>query len=211
MTPNLGNGILWPRWTRSAMVPENSFLLEGLGARGSARTSGSAAGAVQCARLRHSTPAVRRPPADAGHPVRHREHRRHRHDRADQRRERCRQGSRRARRSRRLDAPPRAVRQGQLRRDPTRSARVRAVRSRARRLHRCVSTQARPVRVREQGHHLSRRDRRAAHGSAGQAPPRPARLPDVPRGRHRNVRYRRARDRRDESRPGNGDDARRVP
>ena len=71
-------------------------------------------------------------------------------------------------------APPRAhLRQGQLRRPAAGAPRVRALRLRARRLHRRPQAQAGQVRARRRRHHLPRRDRRDAPAAAGQAPARP--------------------------------------
>ena len=81
---------------------------------------------------------------------------------ADHRRDRRRQGA-----VRRDDPPPvgargTAVREAQLRRDRRVAARERAVRSRARRVHRRDRRDAGPVRGRRRRHGVPRRDRRAA-------------------------------------------------
>src|SRR5437870_5471269 len=60
-----------------------------------------------------------------------------------------------------FDPARRPVRQGQLRRDSSRSSRVRALRPREGRLHRGSPAQARPVRMRQGRHDVSGRDRGA--------------------------------------------------
>ena len=91
----------------------------------------------------------------------------------------------------------RAVRGGELRRDPRDAARVGALRPRARRLHRCARPEEGADGARRHRHALPRRDRRAAAAppaeaaararGAARAPPRRAagdrdRLPDHHRG-----------------------------
>ena len=82
--------------------------------------------------------------------------------RADPRRERHRQGAGRARDPRRVAAARAPVRRDQLRRDPGDAARERAVRPRARRVHRCGARQARAVRGGRRRDAVPRRGRRAA-------------------------------------------------
>ncbi len=79
------------------------------------------------------------------------------------------QGAGRAGRARAQSAPRRAVRQGQLRGPQRGPARERAVRPRARRLHRRAPGTGRPVRGGLGRHHLPRRDRRFARAHPGQA------------------------------------------
>ena len=76
----------------------------------------------------------------------------------------------------------RAVRGGQLRRDPGQPARERALRPRARRVHRRRRGQAGALRDRARRHALPRRDRRPAARAAAQAPAR-ARDREHPPGR----------------------------
>ena len=78
---------------------------------------------------------------------------------ADHRRDRHRQGAGGARHSRAQRAAQHAAGQGQLRGDPGDAARVRAVRPRARRVHRRHLHQEGPLRAGRRRHHLPRRDR----------------------------------------------------
>ena len=71
-------------------------------------------------------------------------------------------------------AGPEAVRQGQLRRASRVADRVRAVRLRARRVHRGAGPQEGPLRAGRRRHALSGRDRRPEPGHAGEAPARAA-------------------------------------
>jgi two-component system nitrogen regulation response regulator NtrX len=84
---------------------------------------------------------------------------------AHHRRQRHRQGADRPRHPPQQRGRQRPVRQGQLRGHPARADRERAVRPRARRVHRRGGQEARPVRGRRRRHDLPRRDRR--HDAAG--------------------------------------------
>ena len=103
----------------------------------------------------------------------------HRRAGADPRRDRLGQGGGRARDPRALARARRAVRARQLRRDPARAGRLRAVRPRARQLHRRGRDAQGLVRARRRRHAVPRRDRRAAAGGAGAPAARAA-------GRHRS-------------------------
>ena len=150
-------------------------------------------------------------PGDAAGDDHGRSRRRQRRQRAAARRERRRQGSDRARDSSPLAPARRAVRQGELRGAAGGAARKRAVRPRARRVHRRRLDARRQVRVRAARHHHARRDRRDAAGAAGQDPARAAGPRVHQAGQQPHHRSRRAGDRRHQSRP-RGDDARRhVP
>ena len=92
--------------------------------------------------------------------------------RAPPRRDRYRQGVDRARDPRDQPALGAPDDQGELRRHLPEPCRERAVRPRARRLHRRGSTQGRPLRARRRRDALPRRDRRAPRGRPGQAAPR---------------------------------------
>ena len=105
-----------------------------------------------------------------------------RRERADPRRERDGQRARRQRHSRAQQAEERPVHQDQLRRSPERADRIRAVRTQARRLHRCGVRQDRPDGTGRWRFAAARRDRRDAGQSAGQAASRAA-GPRVPAGR----------------------------
>ena len=94
-----------------------------------------------------------------------------------------------------------AVRRGQLRRDSRGAARDRAVRPRARRVHRRDRRQARPVRGGRRRHAVPRRDRRAVARPAGQAAARAPGAQGQAGRRDRGDRGRRPRDRGDEPRP----------
>ena len=83
-------------------------------------------------------------------------------------RERLRQGAGGPRGPRPVRAARGALRRGQLRRDPRGADRVRAVRPRARRLHRRGRAPARQVRAGRPGHALPRRDRRHEPQDPGQ-------------------------------------------
>ena len=92
-----------------------------------------------------------------------------RRHRAHHRRERVGQGADRAPDPRRVDALDRAVHRGQLRRHHRDPPRKRALRPRARRLHRRKPGSARPVRGRQQRNVAARRSRRDFEGNAGEA------------------------------------------
>ncbi len=105
---------------------------------------------------------------------------RHRKDRHDQRpraaagRKRHRQGGAGQGGARPRAARETSVRRHQLRRDPGKPAGKRAVRPRARRLHRRGEADHRQDRERPQGHAVPRRNRRPAASAAGQAAALPA-------------------------------------
>ena len=101
-------------------------------------------------------------------------------------------------------SPSKALRQGQLRRDPARADRVGAVRPRARRLHRRDGAQARPVRDGRRRHDLPRRDRRHGRVGAGQGAARAAVGRVHARRRRADAEDRRARRRRHQPRPAGG-------
>ncbi len=94
------------------------------------------------------------------------------------------------------------VRRGQLRRDPGGAARERALRARARRVHRRDQRQAGAVRGGRRRHALPRRDRRAAARAPGEAPARAAGgARCAGSATRRDKTRRRARHRRDRARP----------
>ena len=138
------------------------------------RLAGDAPADVQEARRRmalrdhHAQPANGRPAAAgaAG--------RRFRRERADLRRVGHRQGAAGARDPPREPARRQAVRRGQLRRHSRAAARVRALRPRARRVHRRRAGAQGAVPGRRRRHDLPRRDRRHAARAAGQAAARAA-------------------------------------
>ena len=109
----------------------------------------------------------------------------HRHLGADHRRDRHRQGADRARAAQPIAAGQGAVRQHQLRRHPREPAGVRAVRPRARGVHRRGGQQDRAVPGGQQGHAVPRRDRRDAAAAAGEDPARAAGADGAAGGRHR--------------------------
>ena len=90
-------------------------------------------------------------------------------ERADRRRERHRQGTGRQRPAPRQPAARRAVPGDQLRRDPGGDPGERALRPRARLVHRRGGAQDRQVRAGPRRHPVPRRDRRALPRAAGQA------------------------------------------
>ncbi len=79
-----------------------------------------------------------------------------------------------------------AAHQGELRRHPQGPGGERAVRLRARRLHRRGRLEAGPLRAGRRRHPLPRRDRRDAGGDAGEAPPRPPGVGVRARRRHQD-------------------------
>ena len=107
--------------------------------------------------------------------------------RAHHRRERLRQGTGGARDPPALDARGRAVRQAQLRRDPARPGRERAVRPRARRVHRRGAEPQGADRAGRPGHAVPGRDRRPVARGAGQAAARARDRRGRARGRHRTT------------------------
>ncbi len=124
--------------------------------------------------------------------------------RARRRRERHRQGAGRQRAPPREPAAQRALPGDQLRRDPERHPGERAVRPRARRLHRRGDAQDRQVRAGAPRHAVPRRDRRALPGAPGQAPARARGAPGHAGRRQRADRRRRPADRRHQPRPRAG-------
>ncbi len=134
-----------------------------------------------------------------------------RHQRAAARRERRRQGSDRARDPSALAAALGPVRQGQLRGAARRPARKRAVRSRARCLHRRRLDARRQVRVRAARHDHAGRNRRDAAGAAGEDPARAAGSRVHETWQQPHGRSRRARDCRDQPRSRADDAAGHVP
>ena len=96
-------------------------------------------------------------------------------------------------------APP--LRGHQLRRHPRDPARGRAVRLRARGLHRRPPGQGRPVPSRARRHAVPRRDRAPSGGAAGQAAHRPRGPRGAPAGQHPDRAGRRGRAGGDERRP----------
>jgi hypothetical protein len=98
------------------------------------------------------------------------EGRAHGHLRAHHRRDRDRQGAHRAGDPQPLAAGLGALHGGQLRGHPREPHGVRALRARARRLHRRHRHAHREVPGGQRGHALPRRDRRAAHRPPGEAP-----------------------------------------
>ena len=128
----------------------------------------------------------------------------HRRLRAHHRRDRHRQGG-----HRQPHPPPERpagapVREGQLRGLPGDPARERAVRARARRLHRRRSPARGPLRARRRRHALPRRDRRDEPERAGEAPPRAPGAPVRPPRRHPHRQRRRPHHRGHEPRPRAG-------
>ena len=122
-------------------------------------------------------------------------------DRPHHRRERHRQGAHREGAPPRLVPPRQAAHQGELRGDPEGPRRERAVRLRARRVHRRGRLEARPLRARRRRHAVPRRDRRGAARDAGEAPARAPGAGVRARRRHQDDPRGRAAHRRDEPRP----------
>ena len=104
-----------------------------------------------------------------------------------------------------------AVHRRQPRRHSTRARRERAVRPRARRVHRRASPAARQVRAGVERHAVPRRDRRPAARSAGQAAARDSGRRDRARRRHQADQDRVPSDRRDQRRPREGGQGRTLP
>ncbi len=129
-------------------------------------------------------------------------------DGAHHRRERHRQGAGGQRPAPRQPAPRRALPRHQLRRHPQRHPGERAVRPRARRLHRRGGAQDRQVRAGPPGHPLPRRDQRAVPRAAGQAAARARGAADHAGGRRRADRRRLPADRRHQQGPREGGRAR---
>ncbi len=94
-----------------------------------------------------------------------------------------------------------SLREGQLRRHPARAHRERAVRPRARRLHRRPGQAARLLRAGPRRHALPRRDRRHGHRGAGQGAPRRAVGRDLARRQRARHPRRRPRARGDQQGP----------
>jgi hypothetical protein len=123
---------------------------------------------------------------------------------AHHRRDRGRQGAGGRVRPRSVAARQGAVRGRRLRLDPADLDRERAVRPRARRLHRRHRQLRRRLRARPRRHGLPRRARRAASGDPGQAPAGDRAARDHPAGFGAPDRGRRPLPRRDSPRPGRG-------
>ena len=137
--------------------------------------------------------------------------RRQQRQRADHRRERHRQGPAGARASLPERAPQRPVRARQLRGDSREPHRERAVRTRARRLHRRQAEQGRPLRRRQPRHSLPRRNRRDAADGPGQAAPSHRGQKSPPARRDRRDHRRRPRHRRHQRRFGKSGRRRPLP
>ena len=107
--------------------------------------------------------------------------------------------------------PRRAVHRREPRGDSARAGRERAVRPRARRVHRRAPPAARQVRAGVERHAVPRRDRRPAARSAGQAAARHSGGRDRARRRHQADQDRVPPDRRHQRRPREGGQGRTVP
>ena len=146
--------------------------------------------------------AARGPGAPRGQGRLHRPH---------HRRERIGQGADRAARPRGVDARGGAVHRGQLRRHHRDAPRERALRARARRVHRRDPGPAGPVRGGQRRDAAARRGRRGLAGHAGQAPAGAPGAGDPARRREQEPAGRRARRGRHQPRPRPRGRGRRLP
>ncbi len=131
--------------------------------------------------------------------------------RADPRRERHRQGAGRAHHPPVEPPQERPVRGGELRRDSGRVDRIRAVRPRARRVHRRGRRQAGTIRAGQRRHHLPRRDRRHEPEDTGEGVARAPGTGDGAGRRHAADQGGRPRPRRHQQGPHRGDSRRPFP